>query len=91
LVKNKTYGSYIEAFQAYKQLYIHPKDFYNNLEKENSGLDLDSSNKKPQETKDKFPLVDFEAFVYQRLEVDFIIYRDILNSLRNQEINYSYD
>jgi hypothetical protein len=47
LVENKTYGSYIKAFQACKRLYIHPKDFYNNLEKESSGLDSDSGDKKP--------------------------------------------
>jgi hypothetical protein len=62
LVKNKTYRSYIKAFQACKRLYIYPKDFYNNLERKSSDLDLDSGNKEPQETKDKSPLVDFEVF-----------------------------
>jgi hypothetical protein len=91
LVKNKTYGSYIKAFQAYKQLYIYLKDFYNNLEKENSGLDSDSSNKKPQETKDKSLLVDFEVFARRRLGVDFIAYKNILDGLGSREIDRSYD
>jgi hypothetical protein len=91
LVENKTYGFYIEAFQAYKQLYTHPKDFYNNLERENSGLDSDSGNKKFQETKNKSSLVDFEAFVHRRPGVDFITRRDILDGLRNREIDCSYN
>jgi hypothetical protein len=62
LVKNKTYRSYIKAFQAYKRLYTHPKDFYDNLEKKSSGLNSDSGDKEPQEAKDKSPLADFEAF-----------------------------
>jgi hypothetical protein len=64
-------------------LHTHPKDFYDNLEKENSGLNSDSGNKKPQEAKDKFFLVDFEVFAYQRLGVDFITYKDILDGLGN--------
>jgi hypothetical protein len=64
LVENETYGSYIEAFQACKRLYIYLKDFYNNLEKESSGLDSDSGNKEPQEAKDKSPLANFEVFAY---------------------------
>jgi hypothetical protein len=62
LVENKTYRSYIEAFQAYKRLYTYPKDFYNNLEKESSGLNSDSGDEEPQEAKDKSPLADFETF-----------------------------
>jgi hypothetical protein len=91
LVENKTYGSYIKAFQAYKQLYTYPKDFYNNLEKKNSGLNSDSGNKKPQEAKDKSPLTDFEAFARWRPGVDFTTRRDILNGLGSREIDRSYD
>src|SRR5438045_8503460 len=38
-VKNETYGSYIDAFQACKWLHIHPQDFYNDLEGEGSDSD----------------------------------------------------
>jgi hypothetical protein len=72
-------------------LYIYPKDFYNNLERESSGLDLDSGNKEPQEAKDKSPLVDFEVFARQRPGVDFIAYRDIFDGLRSREIDCSYN
>jgi hypothetical protein len=91
LVENKTYGSYIKAFQVCKRLYTYPKDFYNNLEKKNSGLDLDSGNEEPQETKNKSPLADFEVFARQRPGVDFIARRDILDGLGSQEIDCSYD
>jgi hypothetical protein len=91
LVENKTYRSYIKAFQACKRLYTHPKDFYNNLEKENSGLDSDSGNKEPQEAKDKSFLVDFETFARRKPGVDFTARRDILNGLRSREIDRSYD
>ena len=89
LVKNKTYGLYIKAFQAYKQLYTHLEDFYNNLEGEGLDIDLDSDNKDLQE--DKHPLANFKAFACQRLGVDFTAPRDMLNSLESQEIDCLYD
>ena len=89
LVKNKTYGLYIKAFYAYKQLYTHLEDFYNNLEGEGLDTDSDSDNKDLQE--DEHPLADFEAFACQRLGVDFMAYRDMLNSLGSQEIDCLYD
>jgi hypothetical protein len=72
-------------------LYTYLKDFYNNLEKESSGLDSDSGDEESQETKNKSPLADFEAFAHQRPGVDFITRRDILNGLENREIDRSYD
>ena len=89
LVKNKTYGSYIKAFWAYKRLYTHLEDFYNKLEGEGSNSDLDLGNKDLQE--DKYPLTNFEAFAYQRLGVDFTAYTDMLNGLGSREINRSYN
>ena len=56
LVKNKTYGLYIKAFQAYKQLHTHLEDFYNNLEGEGLDVDLDLDNKNLQEDKES-PLI----------------------------------
>jgi hypothetical protein len=91
LVENETYGSYIKAFQACKRLHTHPKDFYNNLEGENSGLDSDSGDKEPQEAEDKSPLADFEAFARRRPGVDFTTRGNILNGLGSREIDRSYD
>ena len=90
LVKNKTYGLYIKAFQAYKQLHTHLEDFYNNLEGEGLDIDLDSDNKDLQEDKES-PLANFKAFAYQRLGVDFTAPRDMLNSLESQEMDCSYN
>ena len=90
LVENKTYGSYIKAFQACKQLHTHLEDFYNNLEGEGLDVDLDSDSKDLQEDKES-PLTDFKAFACQRPGVDFTAYGDMLNSLGSQEIDCSYD
>ena len=89
LVKNKTYGLYIKAFQAYKRLYTHLEDFYNDLEGEGSDLDLDLDDKDLQE--DEYPLTNFKAFARQRLGVDFTAYRDMLNGLGSREIDRLYD
>ena len=92
LVKNKTYRSYIKAFQAYKQLYTHLEDFYNNLEGDSLDLDLDLGNKDLQDkAENKHPLANFKAFACQRPGVDFMAYRDMLNSLESQEIDCLYN
>ena len=96
LVKNKTYSLYIKAFQAYKQLYTHLEDFYSNLEGEGLDIDLDVDLDLDLDSKDlqkdkKSSFTDFKAFVYQRLGVDFITYRDMLNSLKSQEIDCLYN
>ena len=90
LVKNKTYSLYIKAFQAYKQLYTHLEDFYNNLEGEGLDVDLDLDSKDLQEDKES-PFTDFKAFACQRPGVNFTAYRDMLNSLESQEIDCSYN
>jgi hypothetical protein len=64
LVKNKTYKSYIKAFQACKRLYTYPEDFYNNPEGEGLDSDSDSGNKDLQEAENEYPLADFKAFAY---------------------------
>jgi hypothetical protein len=91
LVGNKTYGSYIEVFRACKQIYTHPIFFYNNPEEGGLVLDSDSADKGLQEKTDKSPLVDFEVFARRKLGVDFIVYRDLFDSLGSQEINLSYN
>jgi hypothetical protein len=92
LVENKTYGSYIKAFRACKRLYIHPEDFYNNLEGEGSDSDLDSGNKDLQEEAvNKYLLADFKAFARQRPGVDFTARANMLNSLGNREIDRLYN
>ena len=94
LVKNKTYSLYIKAFQACKQLHTHLEDFYSNLEGEGLDIDLDVDldlgAKDLQEDKES-PLANFKAFACQRPGVDFMAYRDMLNSLESQEIECSYD
>ena len=96
LVKNKTYRSYIKVFQAYKQLYTHLDNFYDNLEGDGLDLDLDSDlvsgNKDLQDkAKNEHPLANFKAFACQRPGVDFTAYRDMLNSLGSQEIDCLYN
>ena len=85
-----TYSLYVKAFQVYKRLYTHLEDFYNNLEGEGLDIDLDLDSKDLQEDKES-PLTDFEAFACQRPGVDFMAYRDMLNSLESQEIDCSYN
>ena len=92
LVKNKTYSLYIKAFYAYKQLYTHLEDFYDNLEGDGSDSDSDSGDKDLQDkAKNEYLLADFEAFACQRLGVNFTAHRDMLNSLGSQEIDCLYD
>jgi ATP-dependent DNA helicase PIF1 len=90
-VEDKTYGSYIEAFQAYRRLYTYPNDFYNDLEGEGSDLDSDSGDEDPQEAENEYPLANFEAFARRRPGVDFTACGDMLDSLGSQEIDHSYD
>jgi hypothetical protein len=90
-VENETYGSYIEAFRAYKRLHTHPDDFYGDLEGEGSDSDSESGDEEPQEPKDECPLADFEAFARRRPGVDFTIHGNLLDSLGSREIDRSYD
>jgi hypothetical protein len=47
-VDGQAYGSYIDAFQAYRHLHTHPEDFYTDPEAESEVLD-DESDKDPEE------------------------------------------
>jgi ATP-dependent DNA helicase PIF1 len=90
-VENETYGSYIEAFWACKRVHTHPEDFYNDPKGESSDSDSDSGDEDLQEEADESPLADFEAFARRRPGADFTTCEDMLDSLRNREIDRSYD
>ena len=66
-------------------MYIHPPDFYNNLEEEGSGSgsgsDSNSGDKGQEEAESKYPITNFKAFTRRRPIVDFTAYRDMLNSI----------
>ena len=56
------YRSYVDTFQAYRQLYTHLDNFYTNLVANNK--DTDSNDKLVCTNSSDGPLADFEVFAY---------------------------
>ncbi|MGH7240097.1 MAG: hypothetical protein ACREHG_08535, partial [Candidatus Saccharimonadales bacterium] len=87
-----TYPSYVEAFQACKQLHIHPEDFYTDLEAEglDSDLEDESDNDLAQEDSDDRPIADFEAYARRnpRHDLPCISFTDELGL---RDIDRAYD
>jgi hypothetical protein len=90
-IDNKTYGSYIETFQACKRFYTHPQDFYGDLEGEGSDLDSKSGDEKSREPEDEYFFVNFEVFARRKSGADFIARGIMLDGLGSREIDRSYN
>jgi hypothetical protein len=89
-VDGRTYGSYIDAFQACRASHTHPQDFYTDPETEDPDSSDESNAGDAADTADdEAPLADFEAFARRRPQEDFT--RLELGDLGARETDRSYD
>ena len=65
MINNQVYRSYIEVYSAYKRLYDHESDFYNNVNpKPNTREEEEDSDTKPNLKEDNIVLGDFEILAH---------------------------
>ena len=83
------YGSYTDAFQAYRRLYTHPDDFYTDPVADGQDTDSEDDESVHNESDDE-PLADFEAFARRRPGHDDLTC-SLTDELGSRELDRVYD
>jgi ATP-dependent DNA helicase PIF1 len=82
------YGSYVDAFQACRQLHTHPDDFYTDVKADGQDTDSEDGASVRDESGDE-PLADFEVFARRRPRDDLTC--SFADDLGSRELDRAYD
>ncbi len=88
-LNRQDYRSYIDAFQAYRRLYVYLDDFYTDLVANSQDIDSKDSELVYNKSNNK-PLVDFEVFAHQQPYNDDLMY-SFTDNLSSCDLDRIYD